>query len=352
MPTILYAADALLVIMALLVGHDAVPGNRTTAPWPGWLSRSLPLVPLIVAALVVSRAQPAVVMAAPVLITGLVLVVALLLRQMLEADELASREREIRALADRLTEELDSAANYVSSILPGDLAGPVQVRSRYLPSLALGGDTFGYFWVDDDYLVVYLIDVSGHGMEPALLSVSVHNLLRSRPFPTATLLSPARVLAELNERFRMENHDDHYFTMWFGVFQASTRLLRYAEGGHPPALALTRDGDVVEAIALATDDGPIGMFPDADFDTRAYRVPDEAQILLYSDGVLSDRLPLDEFVTSCEELAADPDWSLDTLIDRSRESAGGVFDDDCALVLLSFPGCEGSGCEAESEAPR
>jgi sigma-B regulation protein RsbU (phosphoserine phosphatase) len=41
----------------------------------------------------------------------------------------------------------------------------------------LGGDSFGYHWIDDDHFAVYLLDVSGHGWGAALLSVSVINVL-------------------------------------------------------------------------------------------------------------------------------------------------------------------------------
>lgn len=62
------------------------------------------------------------------------------------------------------------AAEYVTSLLPGDLDGPVEVSRRDLPSRELGGDCFDYRWIDDDHLLVYLIGVSGHGIAPALLS--------------------------------------------------------------------------------------------------------------------------------------------------------------------------------------
>ena len=69
-----------------------------------------------------------------------------------------------------------------------------------MPSQALGGDCID-FWIDDDHLLVKAIDVSGHGIEPALLAVSVHNLMRSGSLPARPVLSPAAVLAELNHRF-------------------------------------------------------------------------------------------------------------------------------------------------------
>ena len=265
---ILYAANALLIIVALVAGYQAPqPGDPAAAASPGWLSRSLPLVPLAVAAVFVGLAQPAVVTESPAVITGVVLIVALLLRQMLEAAELGKRERQIRTLADRLSGELDSAAKYVASILPGDLDGPVRVRSRYLPSREIGGDSFGYMWIDDDHLIVYLIDVSGHGVEPALLSVSVHNLLRSRAMPTATLLSPEQVLAELNQLFGMDRPRRpllHHVVRRLPGLHPSAALRGRRASPRPGA---DRCGRRRHATPLGGAAIPVGMFPD----TRVHR---------------------------------------------------------------------------------
>ena len=333
---VLYVANALLVIVALVAGHKAEPGDPAIAPPPGWLSRSLPLVPLAVAALFAARADTSVIRESPAVITGVLLIVALVLRQTLEAAELGKREQQIRTMADQLSGELDSAARYVASSLPGDLNGRVQVRSRYLPSRELGGDSFGYAWIDDDHLIMYLIDVSGRGVEPALLSVSVNNMLRSRSMPMATLLSPVQVLVELNERFGMDRNHDHYFTIWYGVYQASTRLLHYAVAGHPPGLALTDGDGVMNATPLGETGIPLGVFTDTVFTANSYRVPAGTQILLCTDGVLGDRLTFADFTELCEEVAAAPAWSPTSLIARLRATAGGTFDDDCALVQLTF----------------
>ena len=123
-----------------------------------------------------------------------------------EARELlAERDRENRMLAERLRAEIRNAAEYVKSVLPGDLDGPVEVSSRYLPSLALGGDGFNHRWIDDDHLKVYLIDVSGHGIRPALLTMSVHNLIRSGSLPEEILFNPDRMLDKLNSLFQMDD---------------------------------------------------------------------------------------------------------------------------------------------------
>ncbi len=334
---ILWVASALLIIVALVSGYHAESGDSVVAAPPAWWSLWLPYVPLAIAAIVVATTPVAIVTETPVVLTGLVLVGAMLLRQSLVAADLVRSERDVRFLADRMATDIDRAAKYAESILPGELDGPVQVSSRYLPAAALGGDSFDYTWIDDDHLLVYLLDVSGHGLAPALLSISVHNLLRSGSVPTATLLAPDRVLTELNRRMGMDEHDDLYFTMWIGVYQTSTGNLRYAAAGHPPALALTEQNGTVRATPLAGGSMPLGMFSDAEFAAESYLVPAGARILLYSDGVLGDQPSLPEFQALCTELAATSDWSLDLLIDSLSITTNGQLDDDCALVELRFP---------------
>lgn len=259
---------------------------------------------------------------------------------------LAEKEAQNRALAEQLSAEMASAAEYVKSILPEDLHGQVEIVSRYLPALDLGGDGFHYRWLDEDHLKVYLLDVSGHGIRPALLSASVHNLMRTNSLPMFVMQDPAQVLNRLNKLFPMEDQAQTYFSIWYGIYQPSTRTLRYASAGHPPALALNHDGHSVTATPLSTPAVPIGMFNETAYTAAEYTVHPSGQVLIYSDGayefdnatgdkyLMSDN----DFRTLCTTLAARPDWSLDTLVNELKAlTPRGEFDDDCALVLLTFP---------------
>src|SRR3954469_11309780 len=104
-----------------------------------------------------------------------------------------------------MASDLAQAAKYVQSLLPDPLRkGPIRTEWRFVPSASLGGDTFGYHWLDDDHLALFLLDVSGHGVGPALLSVSAFNALRSQSLPQTDFLEPGQVLAALNRAFQME----------------------------------------------------------------------------------------------------------------------------------------------------
>ena len=120
-------------------------------------------------------------------------------------------------------------------------------------------------------LLVYLIDVSGHGIRP-------RHVLGLGAQPDAlgtldddTLRNPGRVLTELNRLFQMDQQAGNYFTIWYGVYQPSTGTLRYARAGHPPAIVLTADGS--DPVLLASGSVPIGVLSDITYETHDYPLP-------------------------------------------------------------------------------
>ena len=133
-----------------------------------------------------------------------------------------------------LASQLAQAAEHVVSLLPPLVtAGPIRTDWHFVPSALLGGDAFGYHWLDADHFALYLLDVCDHGVGPALLSVSVLNVLRSQSLPNTDFHVPSQVLYMLNETFQMENHNNLYFTMWYGVYNKTTGVLDYASSALP-----------------------------------------------------------------------------------------------------------------------
>src|SRR5436190_14279777 len=141
---------------------------------------------------------------------------------LLERNEAYRRLEESRR---QLAEEVAQAARYVVSLLPAPLTGEVRTEWRFVPSTQLGGDMFGYHWIDPDHLAVYLLDVSGHGVGSSLLAVSAHNVLAAQSLPNADCRNPGEVLTRLNDVFPMEKQDNKYFTIWYGVYRPSDRTL-------------------------------------------------------------------------------------------------------------------------------
>jgi phosphoserine phosphatase RsbU/P len=199
-----------------------------------------------------------------------------------------------------LARELAEAGTYVRSLLPPPMEGAIAARWSFLPSAQLGGDAFGYHWLDPERFAIYLLDVCGHGVGAALLSVSVLNVIRAQTLPQTDFADPAAVLNALNGSFPMAEQNEMYFTVWYGIFDAATRKLTYATAGHPPAL-LFGPGNSVER--LRTDAPPIGSFADRVYSSSSVAVPPGATLLVFSDGVY-ETIELDGRTQSIDDFVA------------------------------------------------
>jgi sigma-B regulation protein RsbU (phosphoserine phosphatase) len=245
-----------------------------------------------------------------------------------------------------LEAELAEAAEYVRSLLPANLTGSIQASSCFLPSTQLGGDCFDIYWLDDDHLVFYLLDVAGHGVGAALLSVSVLNLLRTRNLRKSAQLEstdfrqPSEVLAALNNIFQMSKHKDMYFTIWYGVYNKQTRQLTFASGGHPPAVLVDRSKNDGKATRLRTSGLPIGMIADVEYDSATYEIAPHTTLFLFSDGAYEITMKqdiiwgIDSFIRTLVGSCADLDnSSLTEVLKRIKQtnSQGSHFDDDLSL---------------------
>ena len=248
----------------------------------------------------------------------------------------------LQASQQTLANDIATAAAYVRSLLPPPLeAGGVRADWRFIPSAALGGDAFGYHALDADHFAVYLLDVCGHGVGAALLSVSALNAIRSEALPQTDFHEPGAVLAALNKAFPMERQNDMFFTIWYGVYHLPTRKLRWAGGGHPPAVLLGPGG---APPRMLDSDGPlIGAVDGLEFDANETEVPAGARLFVYSDGAFEisrpdgSMWPFAEFLAALSAPPAGPESPIDGLVSLIRSVARrDDFNDDFSMVELGF----------------
>lgn len=248
--------------------------------------------------------------------------------------------RTIEETQRRLKKELDEATHYVRSILPAPTSSPLQIEWIYQPSTELGGDAFGYHWVDSEHFAVYLLDVCGHGVGAALLSVSAINVIRSGALPNTDFRDPGAVLAALNSAFPMEKQNNLYFTIWYGVYHAPSRTLRYSSGAHPPALLLERDS--TQSHQLRTQGTIIGLMEGMEYDTESRTIAAGDHLVVLCDGcfeIQDQQGQFMDFETFEEFMRANgraPD-GLEQLQNWVRARHGeGPLDDDFSIVRIQF----------------
>lgn len=248
----------------------------------------------------------------------------------------------------RLQEELAEAARYVASILPPPMETPFRIVWAYLPSTELAGDSFGYHWIDDTHFAIYLLDVCGHGIGAALLSVAAIQMIRSGSMAGVDFRDPSRVLEASNLAFPMERNNNSYFTLWYGVYDTATRLLRFASAGHPPALLVTDSGTGAPQVErLGTGGTIIGGVSGVGYPSRSVEVRPGSRLFVYCDGAFEielrdgSRLDFDGvFVPRVMAAAGDPEAPMVLLkwaqsIHRTPE-----LEDDFSMMAvdLDVPG--------------
>jgi sigma-B regulation protein RsbU (phosphoserine phosphatase) len=212
---------------------------------------------------------------------------------------------------------------------------------RFIPSDQLGGDAFGYHFLDDGRFALYLVDVCGHGAAPALHSVAVINVLRKQSLPHVDFTKPDHVLRALNDAYQMEEHANMYFTLWYGVLDVAQRKMVYASGGHPPALLVDAEG---KSTKLMTPNLAIGMMRGVPYRAAEVEIHPESRLYLYSDGAYEvvtkagEEWRVDEFIEVLER-GTQPGMTETARVERDVRAVmqGTVFDDDFSLLVLRFP---------------
>lgn len=257
-------------------------------------------------------------------------------------DQLAESNILLQDIQDRLKEEINDARRYVLSLLPEPRLTLPLTQWLLVPSTELGGDAFGYHDIDPDHFAIYLLDVCGHGVGAALLTASVINVLRAGALPSADFRDPSAVLEGLNSAFPMEKHNNMFFTLWYGVYQRSSNVLTFANGGHPPAILLRGDRmDVAEAIALAADGGmAIGAIADVAFVSDRMAIESGDRLIVVSDGTFEIGLDgaaqhgFDDLVEICRKPGGD---LAESVLDWTRrENGGDTLPDDFTYLRVEF----------------
>jgi phosphoserine phosphatase RsbU/P len=224
----------------------------------------------------------------------------------LETDQIAARQIQQTLQPGKLEE------------LPG-----YEVQAFYKPLREVGGDYFDVIELPADRTLVALADVSGKGISAALLAANIQALVRSIASAESTPLTLAK---QINKHLSRYTPSDRFATAVFIMLSRDSGELTYVNAGHNAPIVFTSGGTTF----LEATGPPLGLFVDAEYETRAAVLSPGSTLLIFTDG-LTDSIqgehPENRLRDALSESAERTMANLKSLVDPK-------FNEDDVTILL------------------
>ena len=205
-----------------------------------------------------------------------------------------------------------------------------------------GGDYYDFIPLPDDCLGILVADVSGHGVDSALLMAETRAVLRATAQTTG---EPSEILAVVNRVLHADTEPHRFATLLLVSLHVPSRALAFSSAGHTPGYLL--DGGGVVKSELAATGVPLGLFADSVYETRSALALETGETLvLLTDGVTDCGTPEEELFgaeralevirSSLSARSSDVVEALFRAV-RSFENGGPQRDDVTTVVVKSLP---------------
>ena len=198
--------------------------------------------------------------------------------------------------------DIELAAEIQRNLLPSSEQGGPTMIGLNRPARKVSGDFFDFFPLPDGRIRFALGDVSGKGLNAALLMAKTASLFHCLG---KALDDPAHLLALINRELRETGSRGMFVTMVAGVYTPATGEVRFANAGHLPPLLRRTDRSYEEFPA---DAPPLGVLADLDCETQVAQL-DGGEFYIFTDGLTefqhgdSDELGVDGLIQMLESMA-------------------------------------------------
>jgi serine phosphatase RsbU (regulator of sigma subunit)/anti-anti-sigma regulatory factor len=270
-------------------------------------------------------------------------------------DQLESLCRILGDQAEQINQDLRRAEIIQGALLPQvpPVMKRVSVHSMYRPGHFVGGDLYDVIALDENRIILYVADASGHGVSSAMLSVLFKQHL-SKILEPGPAVNPAAILAEINDKlFRDIAAPGMFITAVYCLIDTRQATVDIASAGHTPIIFACSAGK----SSLLERTGPaLGLHADATFNEIHIDFRPKDRLFLYSDG-LTDTVddPAENIKVLLKKLCANELTADSFLNDQfvNLPTTSSYDRDDITMVLVEFsdgPSNFDNGCkQADTE---
>ncbi len=247
-------------------------------------------------------------------------------------NELANKVDALSMVNEQMQSDIEASSIVLQNMLPPESGRLLNVKyaSCFEPCERIGGDLYNIMSFDYNSVGMYILDVSGHGVQAALQTLSLGMALSTHDPQTSLLLKqnesagskiaqpPGDVATRLNTWLDHMGPGNKFLTFLYAVLDSENGIFTYARAGHPYPILL-KNGDM---HVLSDLEGiPIGIVPGYAYQEQSVQLQKGDRIYLYTDGIpeangngkglFGDR-------RLCESIAATRSQTLDKSIQSIR----------------------------------
>src|ERR1700751_342285 len=241
----------------------------------------------------------------------------------------------------RLDHEIEIASGIRKTLLPKSLPNlpGLQVVASTLSCLSVGGDCFDVIQLGGGRHGFFVGDVSGKGISAAVLAT----LLQGVFFTTAAMdISLPGVFSRVNQYLCERSGEARYATVFYGILDKMGRF-EYVNAGHVPPIIRRKSG---ELEGLGSANFPVGMFPEAEYQSARVTLEPGEYLVIYTDGVSEAANPRNELFEEVrlrkimESFTGD---TVDGLAESIKEgmrafTEGAPQSDDITILVVQYKG--------------
>jgi phosphoserine phosphatase RsbU/P len=236
-------------------------------------------------------------------------------------------------LAAELDRELALAREIQQSLMPEVSSPDFPIHGINLSAHQLSGDFYDFFSLPDGRLYFILGDVSGKGVNAALLMSKASSLFRCLG---KDIHKPGRLLARINQELCETSTRGMFVTAIAGLYDPGTQSICLVNAGHPPALLFGPDG---RSKAFSAETTPLGILPDQQFEGVEFSLG-KGCLYLYSDGVtegcLADgsEMGMEGLIRCLKEVNKLPAVERLSVVVKQFQHEASSLRDDITLLLI------------------
>lgn len=183
---------------------------------------------------------------------------------------------------ERIRSELLIAHQIQQGILPGPFTGhpELEIEATNEPAKDVGGDFYDYFQINDDEFAFVIGDVCGKGVPAAIFMASSRSIIKSQALSNP---QPLKVMSLANKLITEDAQPGMFVTVFYGLYNVRTRLLRFVNAGHSAVLLYRVSTN--SCSSLLNTNLPVGLMSPVEFQETDILLEKDDRLVLYTDGV-------------------------------------------------------------------